>query len=195
MGGGKLGNFSYDVINLGMKPVSWATKKMGWGESSIPLSGWITGKKSFEDSVKTDGFALERKINAPIMTWVEGLYKPKPYPYSPTPYNPTALSSAYEKQNALSSQMMGDLLADKQAMADASQTAYAQDLIAKNTGQYQDIMANVQSANQGLQSNMIMPSISQAALALQPATPQNQTTTQQNQFKLPNTTGITFGGT
>lgn len=135
----------------------------------------------------------DKNFGGPAQDWL-GL-RPKPYPYSPTPYNPTALSSAYEKQNALSSQMMGDLLADKQAMADASQTAYAQDLIAKNTGQYQDIMANVQSANQGLQSNMIMPSISQAALALQPATPQNQTTTQQNQFKLPNTTGITFGGT
>lgn len=195
MGGGKLGNFSYDVLNLPMKPISWATKQMGWGESSLPLSGWVTGKKSFEDSIKTDGFALERKINAPIMNFVEGLYKPKPYPYNPTPYNSAALSSAFEEQNALSSQMMSDLLADKQAAADANQNAYAQNLIAQNTGQYQNIMSNVQAANQNLQSNQFMPSISQSALALQPATAQNQKTTQQNQFTMPNTTGITFGGT
>lgn len=111
--------------------------------------------------------------------------------YSPTPYNPSTLDAAYQKQNALTSQMMGDLLMDKQTLANANQTLFSQDLASKNAAQQQNITAGLQAANLGMQTTA--PTTTPATLALQPAT-QNKTTTL-NQFTMPSISGLTFGGT
>lgn len=97
--GGSSGNSMYKIINFPLQPVS----KLIGSKVSVPLSGWVTGKKSFNESLKTDGMPLERKINQWILKSI-GQTKPPEGEYVPFDYKATqgmAMTGDMSKQNAI----------------------------------------------------------------------------------------------
>jgi hypothetical protein len=151
-----------------------------------PLWGWITGKKSFDESLKTDGGGWEQRINRGILNAMGRGSKAEVGYHKP--YNFQAMQGMM--QNNTSNQMMGDLLA-QQAMANQAESSQkAADLQAANARQQQNINAAMQNSKQNMNNFLLRTPVPSTFSAITPAT-QNKTTN--NSFKTPNVAGLTFG--
>lgn len=146
---------------------------------TLALQGWWTGKKSFKESLKSDGHPWAQKINRGVLKAFEGgsgggYYKQHDY-------------SSFQKmmQNNPSNQMMGDLLMQKQMADQASASQQASNLQAANTQQQQNINAAMQNSKQNLNNSLMRTPVPSTLSAITPAST--------NQFKLPNVAGLTFG--
>jgi len=171
--GGSLGKSAYKVINFPLQPLSKLTKS-NW---SVPLSGWVTGHKSFNESLKSDGNPIEQKIHRGILKAFGDGGKPSVGYYKP--YDFKAMQNMMQNNASASNQMMSDML-KKQSLADQSSiTQKADALASQNASQQSNIAANVAQA--GTQ-------------ALGFRAPVKTTFTSANNFSAPNLNGLTFGG-
>ena len=169
--GGSLGKSAYKVINFPLQPLSKLTKS-NW---SVPLSGWVTGHKSFNESLKSDGNPIEQKINRGILKAFGDGGKPKEGYYKP--YDFKAMQGMM--QNNASNEMMNNMLKQNAMTNQASVTQKANALESANAAQQSNIAANVAQA--GTQS-------------LGFRAPVKTTFTPANTFSSPNLSGLTFGG-
>lgn len=102
--------------------------------------------------------------------------------YSPQPYDNSRMQAAFEKQNAGTQSIMADMLKQQQDSAFLSSQQQAQNLAAQNQAQQQNYTAAIQS---NLPAKATPQSISNLTSPVSPM---------QNQFQMPNTSGIQFGG-
>jgi hypothetical protein len=175
--GGSFGKSAYKVINFPLQPLSKLTKS-NW---SVPLSGWVTGHKSFNESLKSDGNPIEQKINRGILKAFGDGGKPKEGYYKP--YDFKAMQGMM--QNNTSNQMMGDMLTQQTMANQAKSKLAAENLQAENAQQQQNINAAMQNSKQNLNNSLMRTPVPSTFSAITPAST--------NQFKLPNVAGLTFG--
>jgi hypothetical protein len=180
--GGSLGKSAYKVINFPLQPLSKLTKS-NW---SVPLSGWVTGHKSFNESLKSDGNPIEQKINRGILKAFGDGGKPSVGYHRP--YDFKAMQGMM--QNDTSNQMMGDLLTQQTMANQAASTQAAANLQAENAKQQQNINSAMQNSRQNMNNFLLRTPVPSTFSAITPAT-QNKTTN--NSFKTPNVAGLTFG--
>jgi hypothetical protein len=169
--GGSFGKSTYKVINFPLQPLSKLTKS-NW---SIPLSGWVTGQKSFNESLKSDGNPIEQKINRGILKAIGVSNKPSEGYYNP--YNSEAMQGMM--QNNTSNEMMSNMV-NQIATANQAFVKQKEDALAsQNASQQSNIAANVAQA--GTQ-------------ALGFRAPVETKFTSANTFSSPNLNGLTFSG-
>lgn len=182
MGGFKMGknNFLYQTSIF-----PWM-QKAGFHN---PISNMVEKGMPLGRAIEMSGDPAQRAVRKEVQkAW--GNLMGRGSGYNPQPYNAAPLQNMMQQQNAINQQMMGNLLQQEQAGNLASQTQQAQNLIAANQAQAAAIQQGLQGANQSLSAFGATPAVA-PDFALQPAT---QSTTNINQFKLPATTGLTFGG-
>lgn len=148
---------------------------------SLPLQGWVTGKKSFNESLRTDGNQIEQGINKWVLNAIGQGERPSGGYYKQQDYS----SLQKMMQNNPSNQMMGDLLMQKQMADQASASQQATNLQAANARQQQNINAAMQNSKQNLNNSLMRTPVPSTLSAITPAST--------NQFKLPNVAGLTFG--
>lgn len=183
MGGMKLGknNFLYK-----MSPFALA-HRAGF---QTPVSRMVEYGEPLGQAIVMSGDPAQRAVRKEVQKAWGNLMGGKGSGYNPQPYNAAPLQNMMQQQNAVTQGMMGNLLEQQQAGNIANQTQQAQNLIAANNAQTAAIQSGLQGANQNLAGFGSTPAVT-PDFALQPA---SQTTNNINQFKLPATTGLTFGG-
>lgn len=182
MGGFKMGknNFLYQTSIF-----PWM-QKAGFHN---PISNMVEKGMPLGRAIEMSGDPAQRAVRKEVQkAW--GNFMGRGGGYNPQPYNAAPLQNMMQQQNAVTQQMMGNLLQQEQAGNIANQTQQAQNLIAANNAQTAAIQSGLQGANQNLAGFGSTPAVT-PDFALQPAT---QTTQNINQFKLPATAGLTFGG-
>lgn len=177
--GGSFGKSAYKVINFPLQPLSKLTKS-NW---SVPLSGWVTGHKSFNESLKSDGNPIEQKINRGILKAFGDGGKPSAGYHRP--YDFKAMQGMMQMQNNTSNQMMGDMLTQQITANQAQSKLAAENLQAENAQQQKNINAAMQNSKQNLNNSLMRTPVPSTFSAITPAST--------NQFKLPNVAGLTFG--
>ena len=137
---------------------------------SLPLQGWVTGKKSFNESLRTDGNQIEQGINKWVLNAIgQGEHKSGGY------YKPQNYSSLH--------QMVAN---DPKQMADQAMASQkAANLQSANAQQQKNINAAMQNSKQNLNNSLMRTPVPSTLSAITPAST--------NQFKLPNVAGLTFG--
>jgi hypothetical protein len=147
---------------------------------SLPLQGWVTGKKSFNESLRTDGNQIEQGINKWVLNAVGqgerkggGYYKQQDY-------------SALQKmaQGNPSNQMMNDVLMQKQMTDQALASQKAANLQSANVQQQQNVNMAMQNSKENLNNSLMRTPVPSTFSKITPAST--------NQFKLPNVAGLTF---
>lgn len=149
---------------------------------SLPLWGFVTGKKTFNQSLRTDGTPIEQAINKRILNIMgQGEHKNSGGYYKPQNYSSLQQMVA----NDASNQMMSDLMLQKQMADQAKSTQQAQAFQAANAQQQQNISAAMKNSKQNLNNSLMRTPVPSTFSAVKPAS--------NNQFKFPNVSGLTFG--
>jgi hypothetical protein len=179
-------------MKLGKNNFLWKTSPFALAHRAgfqTPMSRMVEYGEPLGRAIEMSGDPAQRAVRKEVQkAW--GNFMGRGGGYNPQPYNAAPLQNMMQQQNAVTQQMMGNLLQQEQAGNLASQTQQAQNLIAANNAQTAAIQSGLQGANQNLAGFASTPAVT-PDFALQPAT---QTTQNINQFKLPATTGLTFGG-
>jgi len=145
--------------------------------TSLPLQGFVTGKKSFSESLKTDGGGIEQGINRGILK-AFGDGGGSGY-YSPPKSKPMDMSSMFAQQN----QMLANMKSQSAANIARQQKSNAQ--LATSAPRFQSAPPLAENkigditAPADLPVDMYQPSSQQIAM---------------NNFQMPDLSNIRFGG-
>lgn len=138
---------------------------------SLPLQGFITGKKSFDHSLRSDGSPLEQTVNKRILKLIGREGKKTKGGYLPK--TPDYLKNQPQQFNYNPSGFMSQIQAGNQASIAQNEEALA----AANAAQ----QANIKAATNTTQVAGGKPPVT---TSFAPA----------NNFSAPNLSGLTFGG-
>lgn len=180
-------------FKMGKNNFLWKTSPFALAHRAgfqTPVSRMVEYGEPLGRAIEMSGDPAQRAVRREVQKAWGNLMGGKGGGYNPQPYNAAPLQNMMQQQNAVTQQMMGNLLQQEQAGNLASQTQQAQNLIAANEAQTAAIQQGLQGANQSLSAFGATPAVA-PDFALQPV---SQTTNNINQFKLPTTTGLTFGG-
>jgi hypothetical protein len=165
---------SYRKVAKVLNPIPFISKPLKgttvgkW--TNIPLNTWVSGEKTFDDSLRTSGTPVEQSINRWLLTLMG---RDKKNTYIPPK---TKIPEATKFNNNV---MMSNLL-EQQKKTDAQSLSTIKDsFAAQNAMQQSNVDANMtRSASQPLGSRA----------------PVKTTFTPANTFSAPDTNGLTFGG-
>ena len=164
---------------------------------SLPLQGWVTGKKSFAESLKTDGGGWEQRINRGILKAGESVFSPRQSSgYTPMTKGLPSNTQYFQQQQ----QMLQNMQAQQRANLANLRTQSPSYPVSNQTATTQ-VQATPPSVTapttatlaQTKISDTTMPSDLPMDFSYKPptATPKIATA---NTFSLPNMSDIKFGG-